>query len=644
VRSPIMLLSLVLLLPLTFGASSKCSSTDPISPEHCKQALGSIATVGPTFADLGLDLDKHTIAGLKKVYMQRAAALDTALNYGGAIHAYDALLQLDPLDLQAHHNRGAALVNSGDFDGAAAAFECALSLDVKTELTASIMERVQDMLTLKPGYEQRLNSLWNRAKNLEFSWLSYHRGNALYGTGDFDGAVEAYGLALGLNPQHEEAHFNLGNAHHYLGNYDDAISAFDRILEREPHRTDAHNRRGRALVLKGDYNGAVAGFDRTLELAPHDTQARVDRAEALQLKELRSQLHKRWSLPRSFVLWSGLDSSNGWTFAVSLSLTLMPFCALAILIGVSHRAYTSKPSMSKYSPERVQLAIGRAASDASLSPVHRSKSATSSPSSPSNNPSRAAKAIQWADMARRREMARNEDQQIMKVPAVNQTTDEATMSNLAKRTAAMNRKAAERAKQVKYAKQMKAQKLADAVEQKAAMAAEPLTVKAPASVVQQHVGQEALAAQPVETDSNEQNSGPVTPNEAAVKVAVQTQSKPSRSMPGFSVCPMTSKTMRDPVVCSDGHTYERSNIEEWLERHTTSPSTGENLEFMHLVPNRALQKVIQEWEREMLSTAKRSIHQRTKSAPASATTAWGAATLNLRHRQQRRVSTSAAGA
>lgn len=29
--------------------------------------------------------------------------------------------------------------------------------------------------------------------------------------------------------------------------------------------------------------------------------------------------------------------------------------------------------------------------------------------------------------------------------------------------------------------------------------------------------------------------------------------------------------MKDPVVCQDGHTYERAAIVEWLDQHGTSP-------------------------------------------------------------------------
>ena len=31
------------------------------------------------------------------------------------------------------------------------------------------------------------------------------------------------------------------------------------------------------------------------------------------------------------------------------------------------------------------------------------------------------------------------------------------------------------------------------------------------------------------------------------------------------VCPITQEIMRDPVILSDGHTYEKTAIEKWFE-------------------------------------------------------------------------------
>lgn len=85
------------------------------------------------------------------------------------------------------------------------------------------------------------------------------------------------------------------------------------------------------------------------------------------------------------------------------------------------------------------------------------------------------------------------------------------------------------------------------------------------------------------------------------------------------LCPITQELMRDPVVASDGHTYEkyepcncvgcwlfcsdfasRVAIEEWIQKKAVSPMTNVALETK-LYPNYSLKSRIAEW-REQLGT------------------------------------------
>jgi hypothetical protein len=79
--------------------------------------------------------------------------------------------------------------------------------------------------------------------------------------------------------------------------------------------------------------------------------------------------------------------------------------------------------------------------------------------------------------------------------------------------------------------------------------------------------------------------------------AVATASKHSR-MKGMKIrdefmCPITYELLRDPVVASDGHTYEKSAIEKWLKSHQTSPRSGEPMTSL-IIPNINLKKLIQD--------------------------------------------------
>ena len=59
-------------------------------------------------------------------------------------------------------------------------------------------------------------------------------------------------------------------------------------------------------------------------------------------------------------------------------------------------------------------------------------------------------------------------------------------------------------------------------------------------------------------------------------------------------CPITCDVMDDPVMCGDGHTYEKAAIQEWLQRSHTSPVTNEVLHHKRLVENHAVKQIIAE--------------------------------------------------
>ena len=59
-------------------------------------------------------------------------------------------------------------------------------------------------------------------------------------------------------------------------------------------------------------------------------------------------------------------------------------------------------------------------------------------------------------------------------------------------------------------------------------------------------------------------------------------------------CPITLAIMKDPVICPDGHTYERNAIERWLSTNNNSPMTGLPIDRHILTPNIALRNLIQQ--------------------------------------------------
>jgi len=63
------------------------------------------------------------------------------------------------------------------------------------------------------------------------------------------------------------------------------------------------------------------------------------------------------------------------------------------------------------------------------------------------------------------------------------------------------------------------------------------------------------------------------------------------------LCPITLLLMTNPVVAADGHTYEKSAIEGWFQKHSTSPLDRSAITVKTLYKNTALALAIQEWKR-----------------------------------------------
>lgn len=64
------------------------------------------------------------------------------------------------------------------------------------------------------------------------------------------------------------------------------------------------------------------------------------------------------------------------------------------------------------------------------------------------------------------------------------------------------------------------------------------------------------------------------------------------------ICPLTRRLMKEPVTASDGHSYERAAIEEWLRRKAISPVTALPLASRQLYPNYSLMR---EWNSREIS-------------------------------------------
>eukprot|EP00210_Caulerpa_lentillifera_P006928 g6624.t1 len=62
-------------------------------------------------------------------------------------------------------------------------------------------------------------------------------------------------------------------------------------------------------------------------------------------------------------------------------------------------------------------------------------------------------------------------------------------------------------------------------------------------------------------------------------------------------CPITCAVMEDPVTASDGHTYERSAIEQWLTDRNDSPITRQPITVSSLISTLSVKSLIERYNR-----------------------------------------------
>ena len=75
------------------------------------------------------------------------------------------------------------------------------------------------------------------------------------------------------------------------------------------------------------------------------------------------------------------------------------------------------------------------------------------------------------------------------------------------------------------------------------------------------------------------------------------------SAPNAFICPITLNIMSDPYSDSDGNTFEKYAIFEWVNAHHNSPITRNPMTVSSLKPNRALKELIDDYLKTQNTTS-----------------------------------------
>lgn len=76
---------------------------------------------------------------------------------------------------------------------------------------------------------------------------------------------------------------------------------------------------------------------------------------------------------------------------------------------------------------------------------------------------------------------------------------------------------------------------------------------------------------------------------------IEIEDPESDEIPKQFLCPITQELMKEPVIASDGNTYERSTLVKWLQINPISPITRQRMPNTEFMPNHKLFFEIQGW-------------------------------------------------
>jgi pyridoxal/pyridoxine/pyridoxamine kinase len=70
-------------------------------------------------------------------------------------------------------------------------------------------------------------------------------------------------------------------------------------------------------------------------------------------------------------------------------------------------------------------------------------------------------------------------------------------------------------------------------------------------------------------------------------------------VPQDYICPLTLEIYNDPVFADDGHTYEREEIQKWIDSgKKISPNSGAEMTSTKLISNHKMRSLVSSWKDE----------------------------------------------
>ncbi len=270
---------LLVLMVAALLALTGCEGVPGLEP-------AATATPRPPYADFDDALATAEALGDPQAraaaLFERGNARFDAGDYEGAIADYDRAVTIDAGLARAYNNRALAYQALGQDDKALADFGAAIGADpnyiraYKNRL--ALLERIGGDLRLRADDYGALARLEPDAA----ASYQYQRGVALRRADDETGARAAYDAAITADATFVDAYFERALSRVASGDNAGALADLDQAISLSPKAANAYYTRALVLSLNGEYQRAVEDATRALELRNNTyPAARLVRADAL---------------------------------------------------------------------------------------------------------------------------------------------------------------------------------------------------------------------------------------------------------------------------------------------------------------------------------------------------------------------------
>lgn len=181
-----------------------------------------------------------------------------------AAEAYDECERAAPGRTDALLLRSKALINAGDFNGAAPSLDKYSAANPESDdalyLLGYVRFRQNQPRQSLDLFSRAAKIRAPRADDLKIGALDYVLLN------DFVSAARYLEQSLALNPADTEAWYHLGRVRYQQGRVDAAIAAFQELLRRDPNDVKGHDNLGLCFEAKNQSDAALAEYRKAVAL------------------------------------------------------------------------------------------------------------------------------------------------------------------------------------------------------------------------------------------------------------------------------------------------------------------------------------------------------------------------------------------